>query len=322
MRADRLLSLLLILQTEGKVKAEELARRLEVSRRTIYRDLDALTAAGVPVYGAPGPSGGVALLGDYRTQLTGLSEAEARALFVGTPRALLHDLGLSRTAEAALVKLTAALPERQRPDARHARQRLHVDTTGWQEHRDAVPHLLTLQEAVWQERKLRFVYARGDGRIVERLADPLGLVARGSTWYLVAASEGEARTYRISRVQSAEVTDEPCRRPDGFDLVRYWETSKVAFKAALPRYPAKVRAAPGLVKRMRTSGRYARVLSVEPCDPLDARGWLTLEILFEVAWEACEYLLSFGPEVEVIEPLALRKRVAEAAKATTKLYSH
>ena len=270
MRADRLLSLLLMLQIEGKLKAKELARRLEVSPRTVYRDLDALTAAGVPVYAEPGPTGGVALLDGYRTQLTGLSGAELQTLFFGKPQALLQDLGLSTVAEAALLKVLASLPAPSQERASSARQHLYIDTTGWAKSPDAVPLLPQLYEAVWQERRVWLRYARSH-KTVTRLVNPLGLVARGSVWYLVAAVEGEVRTYRVSRVEELELTEEPCVRPEGFDLAAHWEASKRTFKDNLPRYPARVRAAPGLVERMRTSGRYARVLSVEPCDSSDER---------------------------------------------------
>ncbi len=317
MRADRLLSLLLTLQAEGKVKAKELARRLEVSPRTIYRDLDALTAAGVPVYAEPGPTGGVALMDGYQTRLTGMSSAELQTLFFGKPTALLQDLGLSGVADAALLKLQTSLPA-SRQGASRARQHLYIDTTGWAKSREAVPLLPLLYEAVWQERRVTLRYARSD-KTVTRFVDPLGLVARGSTWYLIAAVEGELRTYRVSRVEGLELTDAPCRRPDGFDLAAYWEASKAAFREALPRYPVTVRARPDVLERIGVSGRYARV--VAEAQTADAGGWVRLKLLFEVDWEACEYLLSFGPAVEVLEPPQLRRQIAQRSAETVRLYT-
>ena len=321
MRADRLLSLLLTLQTEGKVKAKELARRQGVSPRTIYRDLDALTAAGVPVYAEPGPTGGVALMDGYKTQLTGLNRAELQTLFFGKPPALLQDLGLSNVADAALLKLLASLPVTSRPKASSARQHLYIDTTGWAKSKDAVPLLPGLYEAVQQEQRVTLHYARPDkgNETVTRLVDPLGLVARGSTWYLIAAVEGELRTYRVSRIEQLEVVNEACRRPDGFDLATYWEASKTAFREQLPRYPVKVRAKSDIVARMRVSGRYARV--VTEAQTADDDGWLRLDLLFEVDWEACEYLLSFGPAVVVVEPHELRDQIAHLAQQTARLYT-
>ena len=318
MRADRLLSLLLTLQTEGKVKARELAQRLEVSPRTIYRDLDALTAAGVPVYAEPGPTGGVALLNNYKTQLTGLSRAELQTLFFGKPPALLKDLGLSNVFDAAQLKLLASLPAPSQGGARDAQQHLYVDTTGWAKQKDAVPHLPLLYEAVWQGRRVNLHYARSD-KTVTRLVDPLGLVARGSTWYLVAGVDGELRTYRVSRIERLELTGALSTRPAGFDLAAYWERSKETFKENLPRYPATVRAQPEIVKRMRVPGRYMQVVS--EAQAADEDGWVRLELLFEVAWEACEYLLSFGPAVEVLAPAELRHSVYQQVQETVQLYT-
>ena len=321
MRADRLLSLLLTLQTEGKVKAKELARRLEVSPRTVYRDLDALTAAGVPVYAEPGPTGGVALMNGYKTQLTGLNRAEVQTLFFGKPPALLQDLGLSSVADAALLKVLASLPT-SRQEASRARQHLYIDTTGWAKSRDAVPALPLLYEAVQGERRVTLRYARpekvGSGKTVTRMVDPLGLVARGSTWYLIAAAQEQLRTYRVSRVEYAELTGESCVRPEGFDLAAYWEASKVAFRKQLPRYPVTVRTDPNVLERIR-SGRPIRVVT-EAQTP-DESGWMRLTLLFEVEWEACEALLSFGPTVEVLEPPELRSRLSTLAQATVQLYA-
>jgi predicted DNA-binding transcriptional regulator YafY len=237
MRADRLLSILLLLQMHQRITARELATRLEVSERTIHRDMEALSTAGIPVTAERGSSGGWSLLAEYSTNLTGLTEAEIQALFLTRPSHLLADLGLHQASEAAFIKLLAALPSLSRRDAEYVRQRIHIDATGWHHTDENVSCLATLQEAVWQERKVSLTYQRGDGPIVERMVDPLGLVAKGSTWYLVAAVDGEVRTYRISRMQGASLTSEPCIRPRDFDLAAYWAQSSTNFVANLPRYP-------------------------------------------------------------------------------------
>lgn len=317
MRADRLLSILLLLQVHQRLTARELARRLEVSERTIHRDMEALSGAGVPVTAERGAGGGWALLEGYRTNLTGLNEAEIQALFLTRPPRLLADLGLDKAAEAALIKLLAALPSMHRRGAQDVRQRIHVDAAGWRQSEEAVPLLPTLQEAIWLERKLRFTYERGDGG-VERLVDPLGLVAKGSIWYLVAAVEGELRTYRVSRMQSAVVLDEPCARPPDFDLAAYWERSTATFIVNLPRYPATVRVDPAILPSIRQGGRYARI---EREDPPDADGWIPLAMLFEEEHNACEYVLSYGPRIEALEPAALREQVIQAAEDVVALYA-
>src|SRR5215469_12044094 len=178
MRADRLLSILLLLQVHRRITAGELARRLEVSERTIHRDMEALGIAGIPVVAERGIGGGWSLMEEYRTNLTGLNKAEIQALFLAGPSRLLADLGLEKASDAALIKLLAALPSTNRNDAEYVRQRIHFDVTGWHRADDGVPFLPALQQAIWRERKVLLTYQRGgDCGSVERLADPLGLVA-------------------------------------------------------------------------------------------------------------------------------------------------
>src|SRR5262249_39224316 len=231
MRADRLISILLLLQVHRRITARELASRLEVSERTIHRDMEALSTGGVPVFAERGAGGGWALMEEYKTNLTGLNRAETRSLFLLKPAQLLADLGLEKASDAALIKLLAALPAMQRGDADYAQQRIHIDLSGWNRSEERVPVLPALQEAVWQERRLQLTYERGgDCGIVERSVDPLGLVAKGSVWYLVGSVEGEIRSYRVSRIREAVVTSESFVRPKGFDLAAYWQESAKLFK--------------------------------------------------------------------------------------------
>lgn len=318
MRADRLLSVLLLLQVHRRLTARELAKRLEVSERTIHRDMDALSAAGFPVFAERGSGGGWMLVEGYKTNLTGLNKDEIQALFLTKPLRLLADLGLDKASDAAMIKLSAALPSAHRDNAEHARQRIHIDITGWNRSEEAVRLLPVLQQAVWQERKLKFTYERSGCDPVERFADPLGLVAKGSVWYLVAVVEGDIRSYRASRVLSAELAGEPCVRPKGFDLAEYWEQSKVNFKAQLPHYQATVRAHPDVFPRMSFAGRFARI---EHADPPDADGWIKVIVRFDVEEMACEYALSFGSKMEVLEPETLREKVIDAAKSVIAFYA-
>lgn len=319
MRADRLLSILLLLQVHRRLTARELASRLEVSERTIHRDMDALSAAGFPVFAERGIGGGWMLVEGYRTNLTGLNRDEIQALFLTKPLRLLADLGLKKASDAAFIKLSAALPSMHRESAEHARQRIHVDATGWNHSNESIEFLPLLQEAVWSERKVRFTYERGGGcDTVERLADPLGLVAKGSAWYLVAAVEGETRSYRVSRIVAAKVSDEPCIRPKGFDLAMYWEQSTVDFKAHLPQYLATVRAHPDIFPRLRFAGRFARIANA---DPPDRDGWIKVNVRFDVEEMAIEWALSFCDKMEVLEPAPLREKVIAAAKSLISFYA-
>jgi predicted DNA-binding transcriptional regulator YafY len=317
MRADRLLSILLLLQVQRSMTSRELAARLEVSERTIHRDMEALSAAGVPVAAERGRGGGWFLLEGYRTDLTGLNEAETQAVFLAGPGRLLADLGLERAADAALIKLLAALPAFNRRDAEHVRQRIYVDIGGWQRWEEDVSTLPTLQDAIWQERRLEINYRRADGSAVTRTIEPLGLVAKGSVWYLVGAVEGELRTYRVSRIQQATLTEQPFTRPADFDLVAHWEQSSAEFTARLPRYPAVLRAAPEALRRMR-GWRYARA---ESTSPPDAEGWVIVNMLFELEENAVEYVLGCGASIEVRQPPELRELVINAARGILTVYT-
>ncbi|HSF22862.1 MAG TPA: YafY family protein [Blastocatellia bacterium] len=319
MRADRLLSILLLLQVQRLITARELAERLEVSERTIHRDMEALSAAGIPVFAERGTHGGWALLEEYRTNLTGLNKDEIQALFTTRPSRLLADLGLEKASDAAMIKLLAAIPSASRGDAEYARQRIYVDTSGWNSSRESIESLHTIQQAIWLERKLRFSYQRGaDCDPVERLADPLGLVAKGSAWYLVAAVEGQVRSYRVSRVIEAHVLDEHCSRPKEFDLASFWEQSAISFKENFPRFDATLRAHPDILPRMYFAGRFARV---ERVDPPDDDGWVRVSMRFQFEHEACEYALGFGSRIEVLEPEPLRAKVVEAARGVIEFYA-
>ncbi|HEY0077709.1 MAG TPA: YafY family protein [Pyrinomonadaceae bacterium] len=318
MRADRLFSIVLLLQAERRLTARDLARRLEVSERTIHRDMEALSGAGIPVVAERGTGGGWSLVGQYRTNLTGLNEAEIQSLFVVKPARLLADLKLEKASEGALLKLLAALPSMYRRGAEYARQRVYVDVTGWSRTQEAVPSLHLLQEAVWQERRVRLTYPRGECGSVERLVDPLGLVAKGSVWYLVAAVEGDLRSYRVSRVERAEILDEPCVRPADFDLADFWEQSSAKFRAAPANYRATARVRQNIVARLPYAGRFARIEQVgEP----DAEGWVRVSLGFDSEEMACEYALGFGTQLEVLEPEALREKVSEAAGSVVDFYT-
>ncbi|HSE33465.1 MAG TPA: YafY family protein [Pyrinomonadaceae bacterium] len=318
MRADRLLSIVLLLQAHHQLTSRELASRLEVSERTIHRDMEALSGAGIPVVALRGIRGGWSLLGEYRTNLTGLSEAEIETLFVTRPPKLLADLKLEKAAEGAMLKLLAALPTTFQRAAERVRNRIYVDVGGWVRREEAVPLLPVLQEAIWLERKVTFTYERGpECEAVDRVVDPLGLVAKGSVWYLVAAVGDGIRSYRISRIRQAEVMNEPATIPADFDLATYWTSSAAAFKSSLPNYTATFRVARAMVPFLRIAGRFARVSDVYETE---ADGWIRISVGFDVEEMACQFALSFGSKLEVLEPETLRTKVIQAANETVEFY--
>jgi predicted DNA-binding transcriptional regulator YafY len=320
-RADRLLSILLHLQARGRLTAAQLASELEVSERTVHRDMQALSMAGVPVYAERGPHGGWVLHESYRSGPRGLHADELRALFLATPGTVLGDLGLDRASESALTKLLLAAPATERAGLEHARQRVLIDVATWRAPEpEPMPFLAVIHDAIWRERKLQLAYGRADGEHVERLLEPLGLVAKGSVWYLIAATDqGDLRTYRVSRVRSARiVADAACVVPDGFDLASYWEASKQRLVAGVPRFSVCVRADPSVVAEFKSIGRWSHVESV---GPVESDGRVRVEMTFELEEDVCAFALSFSPRLEVLEPAHLRQEVARRLSAAAALYT-
>ena len=320
MRADRLLSMLLLLQTHQRMTAQDLAARLEVSERTIYRDLSALGSAGVPVYAERGPGGGCMLLDGYRTNLTGMTEAEVRTLLLAGAPALVNDLGMAESLEAALLKLLAALPPRFRSHLERARQRIHIDASAWSRYEEAVPHLGAIQEAVLLDRRIRLTYHKANGEMIERVIDPLGLVAKATIWYLVAGSNGEMRVFRISRVLEVEALEEACVRPEGFDLAAYWDRWQKEFEASLPKYAVTVRvAAENVLALPQFFGDW--IVPVAERAPSDVDGSLKLPLTFDSMEYARTRMLGLGTMVEVLDPPELRASVAEFAHRIAAFYA-
>jgi len=292
MRADRLLSILLQLQLHGRLTSRALAKRLEVSERTIHRDMNSLGAAGVPVVAERGARGGWMLMEGYRTVLTGLSDAEVQALFVTRPEKLLADLHL-------------VLPKLNQHTAELARERIYIDLSGWTRSPDPVPYLPIVQDAVWRERRLRLLY--GDAECPsERVLDPLGLVAKGSIWYLVARIDGDIRSYRVSRVREATILDEAFARPQDFDLSKFWETSSARFKERLPRFDVAIRAKAPVVEWLRRMIRFGAI---------DEVSGEKVRMHFDSEEVARSVLLGMGDQIEVLEPATLRDSIVAAARA-------
>lgn len=314
MRADRLLSILLLLQVHRRVTAGELAKRLEVSERTILRDMEALSSSGVPVIAERGVRGGWSLLDEYQTKLTGLSAAEIQSVFLARPERLMADLGLTREAEAAFIKLQASLPAGTRQQADFARQRILIDTRGWRDPGESIACLPALLDALWRERRVRFLYQRVACEPSERTGDPLGLVAKGSTWYLIAQVDGETKTYRVSRISDAVILEQPSQRSPEFNLPEYWARSATEFREKLPRYYATFLAAPSAMRWVRYRG-----WRLEDEAPEGDR--IRVRLRFDIEEEAIQFALSFGGDIEAVEPHELRAKALAAALATVQRYS-
>ncbi|WP_328852742.1 WYL domain-containing protein [Micromonospora globbae] len=322
MRASRLVSLLLLLQTRGRMTAQELADALEVSVRTVYRDVEALGASGVPVYAERGPAGGYRLLDGYRTRLTGMTSVEAQALVLAGVPGPAAELGLGSALAAAELKVRAALPAELADRGDRIRHRFHLDAPTWFREPEPTPHLAALADAVWADRRVRVRYRRWRApREVTRDLAPLGLVLKAGRWYLVAAVDGDVRTYRVGAILDLSVLDEPAERPDGFDLARCWQEHADRYERGVYRAEATVRMTAAALEYMpfvfpSAMSRAARAAAGEP----DADGWLLTTVPIESIKHGHTELLKLGAEVEVLAPAELRERFTATAHRLATLY--
>ncbi|MFE3849666.1 helix-turn-helix transcriptional regulator [Streptomyces griseorubiginosus] len=318
MRADRLLALLLRLQSRGQMTARQLAAELEVSVRTVYRDLEALSAAGVPVVASGGPGGGCRLMEGWRSPLLGISAEEATALLaVASGSGPLERIALGDALAQARLKLLAALPAAGREQADTTASRFHIDTQAWFKPPEPVPQLAVLVDAVRQDRRLRLTLASRTG--LTRAVDPLGLVAKAGVWYLVARTDRGIRTHRASRITAAELLPESFARPEGFDLSAHWAAWTAEFEASLDQLAVTVRvSAAGLAALPQVLGDTASAACATP-DP-EAPDCHRLVLRFDDRKAACRRLLGFGPDAEVLEPADVRQELAETARRTAARY--
>jgi predicted DNA-binding transcriptional regulator YafY len=320
-RASRLVSLLLLLQTRGQLTAGELARELEVSERTVHRDVEALSASGVPIYAERGAHGGIRLVDGYRTRLTGMTGEEAEALFLAGLPGPAAELGLGTVVAAAQLKVLASLPPELRARASRLVERFHLDAGEWFHTNEPVPYLAPLSDAVWNSTRIAVDYDRGNGP-ARRQIEPLGLVLKAGIWYVVAGTGGgQVRTFRISRVVGVEPGDERFERPAGFDLAGYWADAAEAFEREAPRIAVDVRVRPDRVDQLRAAVGHATVEAAEPLPETDPEGWLRLRLRLDWPDEAPVVMLRAGRWVEVLGPPEVRARVASTARAIAERYA-
>ncbi|KUL39158.1 helix-turn-helix transcriptional regulator [Streptomyces regalis] len=328
MRAARLIKMVLLLQSRPSMTAAELARELEVSERTVTRDAQALSEAGVPVYADRGRAGGYRLIGGYRTRLTGLARGEAEALFLSGVPGALREMGLEDAASAARLKVSAALMPSLRDASRTAAQRFHLDAPNWFKEPKTPELLPAVAEAVWDDRRIVARYRRGEAE-VERELEPYGLVLKAGVWYVCArvAGHGSYRVYRIDRFTAVDAGDERSdrferfERDEEFDLPGFWDERAEQFARSLLRTEVVVRVSPGGVRRLpyAVDPQSARE-ALEAAGAPDGDGWVTLTLPVESEEVAHTQLASLGPEVEVLAPEALRARCASDAIRLAALY--
>jgi len=317
--ASRLVAILLLLQTRGQLTARELADELEVSLRTIYRDLEGLAAAGIPVYAERGPSGGYRLVDGYRTRLTGLNADEAEALFLSGLGGAAAQLGLGTVLAAAQLKVLAAMPPELRGRASRVRERFLLVAPGWFKEDEELPALASIAQAVWEGRRVRMRYARR-AEPVERTVEPFGLVLKAGIWYLVARRDGSLRTYRVSRILEAVALEESFDRPTDFDLGAYWEASTEVFEAGLRQTEVGLRVRRGALGTLEYAIGSGRLDLPDPL-PDDPNAWLEVTLHTDGLDEAHEDLLRLGSRLEVLRPVELRERLARTAAEMLATYA-
>jgi predicted DNA-binding transcriptional regulator YafY len=319
MRASRLLSIMMLLQAKGRMSAESLSEELEVSVRTIYRDIDQLTLAGVPVYADIGRNGGFALLDGWRTRLTGLTAPEARALFLSGLPGPATELGLGDEVAAAELKLLAALPADWQMEATRMSSRFHLDPKGWFSAGPRPEHLKAVAEAVWTERRISIRYDSWT-QISERVIEPLGLVLKGGIWYLVAQRETGFRTFRLSQVLALTPLDEHFTRPADFDLPKHWRDSTASFEREIYVGTARVRATKRGVGRLKDISQRVKDEIEAQALSFDDSGFATFTVPIEEETWAAREMTRVGAEVEVLEPATLRERMREIARTLAGFY--
>ena len=308
-KSSRLVSILLLLQTRGRMTAAQLAAELEVSVRTVYRDVEALAAAGVPLYGDAGHAGGYRLLDGYRTRLTGLTSDEAEALFLAGVPGPAAELGLGTVLAAAQLKVRAALPPELRAHADRISGRFHLDAPGWYADAEEAPFLPAVADAVWNSRVLDVLYRRwAEPTDVERRLEPYGLVLKAGRWYVVAGPG--PRTFRVDQILQLASTEEEFTRPDDFDLAAYWTAYQRDFHDRLYRAEALVRLAPGV-----TLPRAVDIRTEEG-------GWTLARVPVESVERAHGEFLRMGTAVEVLEPPHLRARIAHTVAELAERYGN
>jgi len=321
MRASRLVSLLLLLQNRGRMTAQELADELEVSVRTIYRDVDALSAAGIPLYGDAGHAGGYQLLDGYRTRLTGLTTAEAQTLFLSGLPGPAAELGLGAVLAAATLKLQAALPPPLRDSASQLSERFYLDAPGWYRKADEVPYLPMVAAAVWDRQVIQVRYRRWkEPTEVSRLLEPHRLVLKAGVWYVVARCEGAFRTYRVDQIIGASSRDQGFDPQPGFDLRAYWQSYLADFHRRLHAGDAVIRLSPDGARRMGGLLSAAAVAAVHAGGVTDPDGWIRARVPIESAGQALADFLRLGADLEIVAPAELREQAIQAIRAMTAIY--
>jgi len=318
MRADRLISIMILLQNNTKMTTKELAGELEVSDRTILRDMEALSISGIPVVAERGRTGGWRLMDHFRSQLSGLKLDDMKALFILPPEEMLADLGVQTHGLNIRQKLLASLPSLSKTEGQHFLEKIVIDTGTWKPSNEKNLTLITVQKALWEDKKLEIKYQNANSVYSNRVVSPLGLVAKGSAWYLVALNDsGEYRNFRLSRIVWAEIKLDVFTRPEHFNLSEYWKQSKLDFSQSLPLLKVEVLVHPGIIGRITFTNKF--VDNVTTNTQLND-GMIAVTLTFNTEEEAIAYVLGFGGAMKLLQPEHLIEKIVQQAKAVMGVY--
>ncbi|CAM3590495.1 helix-turn-helix transcriptional regulator [Marinicrinis lubricantis] len=319
MRADRLVQMMILLQNRGKMTTQQLAEELEVSKRTILRDMEALSVSGIPIVADRGKAGGWRLMDQFRSQLSGMKLENLKSLFILPSEHMLQQLGIVKDGMDIRDKLLASLPDSTKTEARNYLEKVYVDSSTWKPSVQKQDIFQIMMQALWEDKKLTIQYVKANGECTERCISPLGIIAKGSVWYLAALTEGgDYRSFRVTRVHDARMELENFTRPSDFSLSAYWNESKKQFVEQLPRYEVQVLAHHSIVRRLTFTGKFVHKVWE---DEREDHHWLPVTLRFNDEQEACEFVLGFGPQIRLLEPEHLIERIVEQAAAVVKLYS-
>ncbi|MGP4108637.1 helix-turn-helix transcriptional regulator [Virgibacillus sp. L01] len=319
MKAERLIKILIVLQHGETTSTKTLANELEVSERTIHRDMESLSVAGIPVFSERGKAGGWRLIDEWKNKLSWLTEKEIISLFLPASEKVLSDLNLNISTEEMKQKLLLSVPNHVRQNATNLWERIYIDTDTWHGSQQSIGSMKSIQQAVMENKKVTMEYKKADNEMKTYMINPLGLVLKGSTWYVIAInSQNSYRNFRLSRIINFTVSEESFTRPSGFILSQYWKESKKAFIQNLPAYEVEVEVSRQIINRIMFTGRFVRHLHESTKQPNSE--WVQLSLEFPTEEEAVNFILGFGNQIRVNSPVHIQNILAKKANEILELY--
>ncbi len=317
MRADRLISILILLQANKKITASDLSKKLEVSVRTIYRDIDILSGIGVPIFAEKGVNGGIGLLGDYKTSLTGINKNELLSLFIPTSDKILEDLGIENLKYSAMLKILGNSATNELKEFENVQNYIYIDMNTWSETNTPVniDILSVLQNAIWSSKSLQILYRKTD--ITKEVEiNPLGLVCKRSIWYLVADNDDIIKTYKVSSIVSAKQLDTAFVRPKDFHLKNFWLNSTRNFKSSIPKHNFTFKINPHIMDQIKERA-FITILEI-----VEKESEIYIKISFDAIWQGVEFAFGYGKDIEILEPKEAISEIKKKAREVLELYKN